>query len=60
MIDDYLADLLAQLRLPTRRRRRIVAEVEDHLACAAAELHAEGLPPDQAEHEAVTAVRPRT
>ncbi len=53
MIDDYLAELLAHLRLPDGKRRRVVAEVEDHLACAAADLHAEGLDPDQAEHEAV-------
>jgi hypothetical protein len=40
MIDEYLSELRAHLRVPARRRRRIMAEVEDHLACAAADLHA--------------------
>jgi hypothetical protein len=53
MIDDYLAELLAHLRLPERRRRRIAAEVEDHLACTAADLHADGLPAQEAEREAI-------
>jgi len=53
MIIDYLADLLDELRLPQRRAQRILAEVEDHLACAAAELHAEGLAAAEAEREAV-------
>ncbi len=52
MITDYLLELLGELRLPTRRRRRILAEVEDHLACAAAELHAGGLDVEEAEREA--------
>jgi hypothetical protein len=38
MIDDYVSELREHLRVPARRRRRILAEVEDHLACAAAEL----------------------
>jgi hypothetical protein len=54
VIDDYLAELLAHLRLPMTRRQRIVSEVEDHLACVAAELHAEGLNPEQAEREAIS------
>src|SRR5947209_20350905 len=37
-IDEYLLTLRARLHVPARRRRRILAEVEDHLACAAAEL----------------------
>jgi len=53
MITEYLAQLLDELRLPRRRRRRIVAEVEDHLWSAAADLHASGLEPDAAEREAV-------
>jgi hypothetical protein len=53
MITDYLIELLEELRLPPRRRRRILAEVEDHLSCAAAELHAAGLSTDEAEQEAV-------
>lgn len=53
MIDDYLGELLERLQLPARRRRRILAEVEDHLACAAADLHAEGLDAEQAERAAI-------
>jgi len=53
MITDYLLELLEELRLPTRRRRRILVEVEDHLACAAAELHAGGLEVREAERESV-------
>jgi hypothetical protein len=53
MITEYLVELLEELRLPGRRRRRILAEVEDHLACVAAELHAGGLGVAEAESEAV-------
>jgi hypothetical protein len=53
LINDYVVELLTELRLPRSRRRRIVAEVEDHLTLAAAELHAAGLDPDVAEREAV-------
>jgi hypothetical protein len=53
MITDYLIELLEELRLPPRRRRRILAEVEDHLTCTTAELHAAGLSTDEAEREAV-------
>jgi HAAS len=53
MITDYLAELIEMLELPAKRRRRIVAEVEDHLQCAATELHASGLDPVSAEREAV-------
>jgi hypothetical protein len=52
VITDYLLELLDELRVPTRRRRRILAEVEDHLTCAAAELHAGGLDVGDAEREA--------
>jgi hypothetical protein len=53
MITDYLAELIDVLELPARRRRRIVAEVEDHLQCTAAELHANGLDVASAEREAI-------
>jgi hypothetical protein len=53
MITDYLAELIDALELPAKRRRRIVAEVEDHLQCAAAELHAAGLDAASAEREAI-------
>jgi hypothetical protein len=53
MITDYLVELVDELNVPLKRRRRIVAEVEDHLQCAAAELHASGLDIDAAEREAV-------
>lgn len=53
MITDYLLELQGQLRLPPRRRRRILAEVEDHLLCAAADLHAAGLEAIDAESKAV-------
>jgi hypothetical protein len=53
VITDYLAELIETLELPAKRRRRIVAEVEDHLQCAAAELHASGLDVASAEREAI-------
>lgn len=53
MITEYRLELLAELRLPRRRCRRILAEVEDHLACAAAELRAGGLEVQEAERESV-------
>ena len=53
MITDYLLELLAELRVPMRRRRRILAEVGDDLACAAADLCADGLAAEEAEREAV-------
>jgi hypothetical protein len=43
-IDDYLSELGTHLHVSARRRRRILTEVEDHLACAAAELRS----PEQA------------
>ena len=43
MITDYLAELIGSLDVPAARRRRIIAEVEDHLQSTAAELHASGL-----------------
>jgi hypothetical protein len=53
VIDDYLHELEATLRLPRRRRRRIVAEVRDHLQSTAAELRGSGLDPTAAEREAI-------
>jgi len=53
MITEYRLELLEELRLPRRRCRRILAEVEDHLACAAAELRAGGLEVQEAERESV-------
>ncbi len=53
MITDYLMELIEALDVPGARRRRIVAEVEDHLQSTAAELHASGLGSDAAEQEAV-------
>jgi hypothetical protein len=53
VITDYLIELIGELRVPRHRRRRIVAEVEDHLSSTAAELHASGLDVECAEREAV-------
>jgi hypothetical protein len=53
MITDYLAGLIGALDVPASRRRRIIAEVEDHLQSTAAELHASGYEVDAAEREAV-------
>ncbi|MBV8954511.1 MAG: hypothetical protein JO179_10255 [Solirubrobacterales bacterium] len=53
MIDDYLQELEATLRLPRRRRRRILAEVRDHLQSTAAELRGAGLDPQAAQREAI-------
>ena len=53
MITDFLGELGDALTVPGRRRRRILAEVEDHLLCTAAELHASGISAADAEREAV-------
>ena len=53
MITDYLIELIGSLDVPAARRRRIIAEVEDHLHSTAAELHANGYDTDAAEREAV-------
>jgi hypothetical protein len=53
MITDYLAELIGSLDVPAARRRRIIAEVEDHLQSTAAGLHASGYEVDAAEREAV-------
>ncbi len=53
MITDYLIELIGSLDVSAARRRRILAEVEDHLQSTAAELHASGYDADAAEREAV-------
>ena len=53
MITDCLAELIGSLDVPAVRRRRIIAEIEDHLQSTAAELHAGGYDVDAAEREAV-------
>ncbi len=53
MITDYLLELIGSLDVSSARRRRILAEVEDHLQSTAAELHAGGHDVDAAEREAV-------
>jgi hypothetical protein len=50
-IDEYLAEL--ERRLPRLRRRRVVAEAEEHLRDAAARQQARGLSPRDAEAAAV-------
>lgn len=56
MIGEYLNELQTHLRMPGRRRRRILAEVKDHLECAAAEARAEGIAAP--EREAITRFGP--
>ena len=51
-IADYLDRLEHELRLKRAPRRRLLAEVEDHLRSSAGELGA-GLPADEAERRAV-------
>ncbi len=60
MSDDPIRDHLAELRrelgwVGSLRRRRLLAEVEDHLREAAAELGAQGVEPTQATRDAVEA-----
>ncbi len=52
-ITDYLCALRGDLRLPARRRRRVMREVADHLEEAALDLHGKGLDPLAAECEAI-------
>lgn len=58
MIKDYLHELIGELDLPARRRRRVVAEVEDHLSSSAADLQAAGLDVASAEREAIARFGP--
>jgi hypothetical protein len=61
VITEYLTELLDSLDgVPSRHRRRILTEVEDHLLSAAAELHAAGLTVADAEHEALLRFGPAT
>jgi hypothetical protein len=53
MIDQYLADLDARLRVSKRNRARILVEVRDHLDDAVARGRAEDLRPDLAVERAV-------
>lgn len=48
MIERYLAELDAELRVPSRTRRRIVAEARDHLNTMVADDDAGGLEANQA------------
>jgi hypothetical protein len=50
----YLDSLRRDRRLPRRRRRRVVAEIEAHLRDLAAEAEARGLPPAEAAAWAVS------
>jgi hypothetical protein len=58
LIEAYLADLAHALELPRRARRRVLAEVRDHLECAAAARRVEGLAPPAAAVRAVAAFGP--
>jgi hypothetical protein len=58
VIDEYLAQLRAALRVPRRRRDRILDDVGDHLADAADRLQQEGLDPDVARQRAISAFGP--
>ena len=57
-VEEYLADLAAHLRTRGRRRRRILAEVEDHLRSAATARGGTDGPAGAAEHEAVLVFGP--
>ncbi len=52
-IDDYLARLGRELDLPRRPRADVLAEAQDHLLCAVAELRRGGRSATAAAHEAV-------
>jgi HAAS len=52
-IEDYLDQLLVELRGSARDVRRILAEVEEHLFAATAEGVAEGLPEEKAQWRAI-------
>ncbi len=53
LIDDYLGRLERELTLPRRLRARVLAEAEDHLLCAVADLVSDGRAPVDAEREAL-------
>jgi hypothetical protein len=52
-IDAYLADLECRLHVGALRRRRILAEAEDHLHSAATDRRAAGAAPEEAERFAI-------
>jgi hypothetical protein len=52
-IEDYLDELLRRTHADARTTRRLLDEASDHLHAAAADLEAGGLPPEEAEAEAV-------
>jgi MYXO-CTERM domain-containing protein len=52
-IDDYLDELLRRTRADARTTRRLLDEAADHLHATAADLHAGGMPRQDAELEAV-------
>ncbi len=52
-IDDYLDALAGELLVPASRLRRIVAETDDHLRAAAAELQVQGIEAAEAEKAAI-------
>jgi hypothetical protein len=54
VIAEFLSELQNELRSHPRLAERIVTEAQDHLLEAAQRLQAGGLPPEEAEREAVT------
>lgn len=54
-IEDYLDELLLQIRLPPRDTRRLMAEIEAHLLESAACLRELGRSDSEAAREAVAA-----
>jgi hypothetical protein len=58
LIDHYLDDLLAALRVDPRSTRRILAETEDHLHESALAFMAAGSTPAEAERQAVARFGP--
>lgn len=52
-INRYLEGFASALAVGPRRRRRVIQEAEDHLRDAAEALEAKGVPPVEAEEEAV-------
>lgn len=55
VIDSYLDELYAELRVEPRHARRVLAEAEDHLREAAAAQESAGATPEAAEAAAVAA-----
>jgi hypothetical protein len=53
-IERHLDELFDRMAGQGAAGRRALIETEDHLRAAAADAMAQGLPADQAEHEAVT------